>query len=107
LDLIKIPTLHLHGTNDDNYKRGGDQLATYYHPNYANLLEIKYHHAMPFNRHHVDPFVAMVRALSKTDDIEDFRNAVPDRILENLLEIGPAKWRTADPAVIEKIKKDT
>jgi hypothetical protein len=49
-ELITIPTLHLHGTKDVNYANGKKQLATYYHPKTSRLLEIDYHHAMPWFR---------------------------------------------------------
>ena len=49
-DLITIPTLHLHGTKDVNYTNGKKQLAAYYDQKAARLLEINYHHAMPWFR---------------------------------------------------------
>ncbi len=47
-DLISIPTLHLHGTKDVNYANGKKQLAAYYDPKTSRLIEINYHHAMPW-----------------------------------------------------------
>jgi len=49
-DLITIPTLHLHGTKDVNYANGKKQLAAYYDQKTTRLLEINYHHAMPWFR---------------------------------------------------------
>ena len=49
-ELINIPTLHLHGTKDVNYTNGKKQLAEYYDRKAARLLEIHYHHAMPWFR---------------------------------------------------------
>ena len=49
-DLITIPTLHLHGTKDANYANGKKQLATFYDWKTSRLLEIDYHHAMPWFR---------------------------------------------------------
>jgi hypothetical protein len=49
-DLIIIPTLHLHGTKDVNYANVKKQLATYYDQKTTRLLEIDYHHAMPWFR---------------------------------------------------------
>ena len=49
-DLIAIPTLHLHGTKDVSYANGKKQLATYYDQKTSKLLEINYHHAMPWFR---------------------------------------------------------
>jgi hypothetical protein len=47
---IIIPTLHLHGTKDVNYANGKKQLATFYDRKTSRLLEIDYHHAMPWFR---------------------------------------------------------
>jgi hypothetical protein len=96
LDLIKIPTLHLHGTTDENYANGGRQLANYYDPDCAKLLEIKYHHAMPFKKYHVEPFVAMVRALSRDPTLE-FEEHLPRFVVEGLEQLGPGKWRAKEP----------
>jgi len=49
-ELITIPTLHLHGTKDVNYANGKKQLANYYDSRTTTLLEIDYHHAMPWYR---------------------------------------------------------
>jgi Serine hydrolase (FSH1) len=47
-DLITLPTLHLHGTKDVNYANGKKQLAEFYDQKSSRLLEIDYHHAMPW-----------------------------------------------------------
>ncbi|RDL38883.1 uncharacterized protein BP5553_03223 [Venustampulla echinocandica] len=65
LDLIRIPTLHLHGTKDDNYVNGKKQLATYYDPQTAKGLEIEYHHAMPWNRDDLLGFAKLIRQMWK------------------------------------------
>jgi hypothetical protein len=69
-DLITIPTLHLHGTKDVNYANGKKQLATYYDQKTATLLEIDYHHAMPWVRADLIKLVAGIeRIYEETEDL--------------------------------------
>ncbi|KAE9366994.1 hypothetical protein N431DRAFT_385113 [Stipitochalara longipes BDJ] len=70
-DLITIPTLHLHGTKDVNYANGKKQLAAYYDQTTARLLEIDYHHAMPWFRADLMKFVDGIKSIyedTKGDD---------------------------------------
>ncbi|CAG8981659.1 hypothetical protein HYALB_00013617 [Hymenoscyphus albidus] len=63
LDLIKIPTLHLHGLKDGNLTNGRTMLAAHYAKDNAKLLEIDYHHAMPWIKKDVNAFVSQIREL--------------------------------------------
>ena len=56
-DLISIPTFHLHGLKDRNLLPGRKQLATYYDPKKTKLMEIEYHHAMPWNKEDLFGFI--------------------------------------------------
>ncbi|KAG9238956.1 serine hydrolase FSH [Amylocarpus encephaloides] len=60
-DLVTIPVLHLHGLRDFNLANSRKQKDTYYHPSSATLLEIEYHHAMPWNRADLVAFCDAVR----------------------------------------------
>ncbi|KAI9367283.1 serine hydrolase FSH [Aspergillus egyptiacus] len=47
-DIIRIPTLHMHGLKDEFLALGRDQYKTYFEPSTAELFEVDYHHAMPW-----------------------------------------------------------
>jgi hypothetical protein len=70
-DLITIPTLHLHGTKDVNYANGKKQLAAYYDRKTARLLEIDYHHAMPWFRADLMKFVDGIESIYE-DSQDDY-----------------------------------
>ncbi|TVY47972.1 putative esterase [Lachnellula occidentalis] len=61
LEQISIPTFHLHGLKDANLLPGRKQLATYYDPQTTKLMEIDYHHAMPWNRDDLYAFAKFLR----------------------------------------------
>ena len=61
---ITTPTLHLHGLKDGNLENGRKMLSTCYDAKTAKLMEIDYHHAMPWNKADVDGFVNAILELS-------------------------------------------
>ncbi|TVY13070.1 putative esterase azaC [Lachnellula arida] len=61
LELVSIPTFHLHGLKDANLLPGRKQLATYYDPQTTKLMEIDYHHAMPWNHEDLHGFVKFLK----------------------------------------------
>lgn len=63
--LITTPTLHLHGLKDFVYTLSKEQLKTWYDPATARLLEINYHHAMPWHRADVISFSEALRKIYK------------------------------------------
>ncbi len=63
VDLITTPTLHLHGLRDTNLNNGRKQLATFFEPESTRLLEIDYHHAMPWEKSDSLQFAEMVTEL--------------------------------------------
>ncbi|KAK4696841.1 hypothetical protein P7C71_g1153, partial [Lecanoromycetidae sp. Uapishka_2] len=60
---IAIPTLHLHGLKDINLNNGRKQLATFYEADSTRLLEINYHHAMPWEQSDIAEFAKMIMEL--------------------------------------------
>ncbi|THC93619.1 hypothetical protein EYZ11_006903 [Aspergillus tanneri] len=60
-ELVRTPTLHVHGLKDMFLMLGQHQLATYYDPKTATLYEVDYHHAMPWVRAEVDRFAELFR----------------------------------------------
>lgn len=64
-NLIKIPTLHLHGTKDIQYEPGKQQLENYFEPASTRVWDIAYHHAMPWHRADVLRLVDLMRGLYK------------------------------------------
>lgn len=60
---IFVPTLHLHGLKDVNLNNGRKQLAMFYEPGTTRLLEINYHHAMPWEKSDVAQFSEMLKTL--------------------------------------------
>ncbi|KAG9201706.1 hypothetical protein G6514_005515 [Epicoccum nigrum] len=60
-DTIRIPTLHLHGLRDAILPRSREQLTLYYDAECSRLLEINYHHAMPWYTHDLTTFVTLFR----------------------------------------------
>lgn len=64
-DVIAIPTLHLHGLRDPILPKSRDQLAAYYDLGASHLLEINYHHAMPWYTQDLMDFVLMIKSTHK------------------------------------------
>ncbi|KAE8380334.1 serine hydrolase FSH [Aspergillus bertholletiae] len=62
-NLIKIPTLHVHGLKDMFLPLGKHQYATYYEPSTTKLYEVDYHHAMPWYRHEVLQLADLIREM--------------------------------------------
>lgn len=62
-ELVTIPTLHLHGLRDMNLNNGRKQLATFYDQDTTRLLEINYHHALPWERSDNAEFADMILEL--------------------------------------------
>ncbi|EPE31280.1 alpha/beta-Hydrolase [Glarea lozoyensis ATCC 20868] len=73
LDLIKVPTLHLHGTIDPNYQRGKEQFKTYYDPQHSAAIEIEYRHAMPWKKSDVEKFVQCIRKIAGFVPVQEKR----------------------------------
>lgn len=65
VDLVTIPTLHLHGLKDDNLERGRHQLANYYDQKTTTLYEIEYHHAMPWVKSEILHFADLIKQMYK------------------------------------------
>ncbi len=63
MDLIDIPTLHLHGLTDKNLENGRKQLANHFDPRTTTLIEINYHHAMPWYKEDHLKFSGAMRKL--------------------------------------------
>ena len=61
--LITIPTLHLHGLKDGVLESGRKQKKIHYNEEASTLLEIDYHHAMPWNAEDVKRFTDQVKKL--------------------------------------------
>jgi hypothetical protein len=55
----------LHGLRDAILPRSREQLAFYYDSERTRLLEINYHHAMPWYTHDLMEFVALFRDTHK------------------------------------------
>ena len=65
VDLVTIPTVHLHGLKDENLERGRHQLETYYEPKSTTLYEIEYHHAMPWVKSEILHFADLIKQIYK------------------------------------------
>jgi len=63
MDLIDIPTLHLHGLKDQNLENGRKQLANHFDPRTTTLMEIDYHHAMPWYKEDLLKFSGTIRKI--------------------------------------------
>lgn len=61
--VINTPTFHLHGTKDFQYENGKKQMKTYYDSSKVTVLDIDYHHAMPWHRADLVKFADMMRQL--------------------------------------------
>lgn len=64
-DLIKIPTLHVHGLKDMFLALGKHQHATFYESSTSKVYEVDYHHAMPWYKHEVQRLAELIRELYK------------------------------------------
>ncbi|GAB1198720.1 hypothetical protein APSETT444_008048 [Aspergillus pseudonomiae] len=64
-ELIKIPTLHVHGLKDMFLELGKQQHAMYYEPGTSKVYEVDYHHAMPWYKHEVRRLADLIRELYK------------------------------------------
>lgn len=65
IELISIPTLHLHGLKDENLSNGRQQMASYYDPKTTTLYEIDYHHAMPWVTLEILQLAALIKRIYK------------------------------------------
>jgi len=61
LELIRIPTLHLHGLKDQYLSYSKEQYATYFDPATTKLYEIDYHHAMPWRPAEVEKLAQILK----------------------------------------------
>ncbi|EYE92016.1 uncharacterized protein EURHEDRAFT_518081 [Aspergillus ruber CBS 135680] len=62
-DPITLPTLHVHGLRDPFLHLGVQQTETYFNPQSRTVLEVDYHHAMPWVRSEVQQLASMIRSL--------------------------------------------
>ncbi|GMG26575.1 unnamed protein product [Aspergillus oryzae var. brunneus] len=62
-DLVKIPTLHVHGLKDMFLALGRQQHATYYESGTSKVYDVDYHHAMPWYKHEVQRLAELIREL--------------------------------------------
>ncbi|KAI9713208.1 MAG: hypothetical protein M1820_001193 [Bogoriella megaspora] len=62
-ELIKIPTLHVHGSKDFNLENGRKQKKGHFDEDAATLMEINYHHAMPWTPKDLDQFAGLIKQL--------------------------------------------
>ncbi|KAI9369565.1 serine hydrolase FSH [Aspergillus egyptiacus] len=68
-NVIRIPTLHMHGLKDEYLQYGREQMAKYYDPATTTLYEINYHHAMPWVRAEAEELARQIKELyQKTKD---------------------------------------
>ncbi|KAI0998298.1 hypothetical protein K3495_g9896 [Podosphaera aphanis] len=63
-ELIKIPTLHLHGLKDFCYQNGKIQMGSHFDPKTVTCIEIDYHHAMPW---HMNDLLLLVENIKKME----------------------------------------
>jgi hypothetical protein len=75
MDLVDIPTLHLHGLTDVNLENGRKQVANYYDSRMTRVIEINYHHAMPWHKHDLLKLEEAIRKIEK--ETEDMYELVP------------------------------
>ncbi|RAL09393.1 uncharacterized protein BO97DRAFT_407741 [Aspergillus homomorphus CBS 101889] len=61
LELVTIPTIHVHGLKDAVLPLSRHQLASYYDPKRSELFEVDYHHAMPWVKHEVEHLAHLIR----------------------------------------------
>jgi hypothetical protein len=64
-DLISIPTIHLHGLKDAILELGRKQVADHFDPRTSTVVEIDYHHAMPWNKADLLKFEEAILTLYK------------------------------------------
>lgn len=65
VEKIDVPTVHLHGLRDANLENGRNQIRTYFEAKTTTLVEIDYHHAMPWKEQDLIKFSASVKNLSR------------------------------------------
>lgn len=58
-----MPTLHVLGLRDQFLHLGVHQTKTYFDPQTRRVLEVDYHHAMPWVRSEVQQLASMIREL--------------------------------------------
>ncbi|RKF74545.1 Esterase citA [Golovinomyces cichoracearum] len=62
-ELIKIPTLHLHGLKDAFLSQARSQMNDHFDPNTITCVEIDYHHAMPWHKSDVSLLVENIERM--------------------------------------------
>jgi hypothetical protein len=65
MEKIRIPTLHLHGLQDQHLPNSRRQLAASYDPAAVTLLEIDYHHAMPWLKEDTLQLANLIRKMCR------------------------------------------
>lgn len=62
-ELIKIPTLHLHGLKDAFLSQARSQMNNHFDPNTITCVEIDYHHAMPWHKSDISLLVENIERM--------------------------------------------
>ena len=65
MEKIRIPTLHLHGLRDQHLPNSRRQLAASYDAAAVTLLEIDYHHAMPWFKEDTLQLANLIRKMCR------------------------------------------
>ncbi|PYH92391.1 hypothetical protein BO71DRAFT_357385 [Aspergillus ellipticus CBS 707.79] len=63
--VVKIPTLHVHGLKDMVLPLSRHQYETYYDSKAKRLYEVNYHHAMPWVKEEVEQLAYLIRQIYK------------------------------------------
>ncbi|PWY69086.1 hypothetical protein BO70DRAFT_300112 [Aspergillus heteromorphus CBS 117.55] len=64
-EVVKIPTVHVHGTKDIVLPLSRHQYDTFYDSESRILYEIDYHHAMPWVKEEVEQLASLIRQTYK------------------------------------------
>lgn len=62
-NLVRIPSLHLHGLKDVCYERGKIQMTSHFDPATVTCIEIDYHHAMPWHKNDLSLLVEHIKKM--------------------------------------------
>lgn len=62
-DPVKVPTLHVHGLRDFVFHLSVHQTETYFDAQSRRVLDVDYHHAMPWVRSEVQQLANDIRSL--------------------------------------------
>ncbi|KAL2824316.1 serine hydrolase FSH [Aspergillus cavernicola] len=62
-NVVRIPTLHMHGLKDEFLQFGREQHAKYFDRDTATLYEINYHHAMPWVKAEAEELARLIKEM--------------------------------------------